>query len=131
MNCGPVITPGYYIPAISVLLIPFLILIQNQTKNQNRPELLLKSARCEIPDFNTFFFNSLSHNTSLLTVISSHPKRTSLIDKAQPNGKVSRSLNFELMSFFLLHLTPLSHQGKSGKLKLHSLRPGCLFGQNS
>lgn len=96
LNCGPVITPRYYIPAIYVLLITFLTFIQNQTKNQNRPELLLKSARCEIPDFTIFFYNSLSHQTTPLTVSHLLPKRMSQIYKASMTENVSMSLNLRL-----------------------------------
>lgn len=79
LNCGPVITPPCYIPFIYIFLISIAFLIKRAKKNQNRPRLLLKSARCEIPDNTCFNLYNSRHLTST-TVTTSHPTIISLIN---------------------------------------------------
>lgn len=93
LNCGPEKTPRYYIPLVYVLLITISFHLNNRKRNQNRSKLLLKSARCEIPDnINLELNNFINDNSSFITS-SLHLKTISRIDKALMNLKVTMLLN--------------------------------------
>lgn len=79
LNCGPVITPPCYIPFIYILLLSIAFLIKRVKKNQNRPQLLLKSARCEIPDNTGCNLYNTRHLSSTVST-PSHPTIISLIN---------------------------------------------------
>lgn len=92
-NSSPVITPRYYVPLIYILLIPFRILYTSHAENKNRFKLLLKTARCEIPDFPSYKFNNTSNRTASYNITSIlYPKRTSPIYKTLLNRKAALNL---------------------------------------
>lgn len=94
LNCGPVTMPRFYIPLVHVFLITISVHLNHYKKNQKRSKLLLKSARCEIPDNISFKLNSTSYYFASSPARSPiNSKKISQIYKAVMNLKAALSLN--------------------------------------
>lgn len=94
LNCGPVEAPRNYIPLIHVFLITISVHLNNYKRNQKRSKLLLKFARCEIPDNKSFIPNSASNYFAFSPACSPiHSEKISQIYKTVMNPKAALSLN--------------------------------------